>query len=115
MLQILHEEPQLNNESMDAHFIRQWIGDTRYFFGVHNRRLYVLALCKVMCLGEKKPVILSKMADQILPALLNVFKGLTRAYHARELEGRKRSHENGGEGSDDSGGNLQIALQPLHY
>lgn len=59
------------------------MNDTDCFLGLHDRKLYVLGLCRIISLGREKAHILAKVADKVLPSLLLIFKGLKRNYRSR--------------------------------
>lgn len=69
------------------------IKDTDCFLGIHDRKLYVLGLCRAISLGGDKPYVLSELAGEILPSLLLIFEGLKRAYQSRAQEGEEEESE----------------------
>ncbi|KAI5729822.1 hypothetical protein M8J76_006961 [Diaphorina citri] len=73
-------------ESVTAHFIKQWILDTDCFLGLHDRKLCVLGLCTLLSLPPPRPPVLSECGDKILPSLILLFDGLKRAYEAKAKE-----------------------------
>ncbi|KAI5735040.1 hypothetical protein M8J77_013390 [Diaphorina citri] len=83
-------------ESVTAHFIKQWILDTDCFLGLHDRKLCVLGLCTLLSLPPPRPPVLSECGDKILPSLILLFDGLKRAYEAKAKEDDSSSD------SDDS-------------
>ncbi|KAH8248010.1 hypothetical protein KR032_010984, partial [Drosophila birchii] len=86
LLSILEKMSQQSNELISAHFIRQWLQDTEFFLGIHDRKLCVLGLCTLISLGDAKPEVLYEVADKIMPALIMLFDGLNRAYKSRAQE-----------------------------
>lgn len=68
-------------ETVTAQFFSQWLNDHDCFFGIHDRKMYVLGFCALMDLPrEVRPQALLQCSPQILPALLTLFSGLKRAY-----------------------------------
>jgi uncharacterized membrane protein YobD (UPF0266 family) len=71
------------NESISAHFIRQWLQDTDCFFGIHDRKLCVMGLLTLMALSPNRPIAVNEHANQIVPSMLMLFDGLNRAYTSK--------------------------------
>ncbi|XP_033832240.1 importin-8 isoform X2 [Periophthalmus magnuspinnatus] len=80
LLHTLDSGPQ----PLTAHFINQWINDTEYFLGLHDRKLCILGLCVLMELPTR-PAALEAVAAQILPSVLLLFLGLKHLYASRLL------------------------------
>ncbi|XP_044732158.1 importin-7 isoform X2 [Chrysoperla carnea] len=100
-LQVLEKLPIPNNpgESITAHFLKQWLHDTDCFLGIHNRKICVLGLCRLLALPvEQRPAALADLAPKILPSLVLLFDGLQRAYAARA---RELDEESSDEDDDD--------------
>lgn len=74
-------------------FLLHRIKDTDCFLGIHDRKLYVLGLCRAISLGNVKPYVLSEVAGEILPSLLLIFEGLKRAYQSRAQEGEEEESD----------------------
>ncbi|KAL5234872.1 hypothetical protein ACI65C_002282 [Semiaphis heraclei] len=72
------------NESISAHFIRQWLQDTDCFFGIHDRKLCVMGLLTLMALSPDRPIAVKEHANQLVPSMLMLFDGLNRAYTTRD-------------------------------
>ncbi|KAL4091262.1 hypothetical protein QTP88_025979 [Uroleucon formosanum] len=72
------------NESISAHFIRQWLQDTDCFFGIHDRKLCVMGLLTLMALPPNRPIAVNEHANQFVPSMLMLFDGLKRAYISQE-------------------------------
>merc|ERR1712117_734301 len=77
------------------HFIEQWLHDTDCFIGIHDRKLSILGLCKILEAGPQVPGV-SDNAARFIPSLLLLFDGLKRAY-----EQQQESDEDSDEESDD--------------
>lgn len=93
LLQTLDQMQQQVAEPIASHFIKQWITDTDCFLGIHDRKLYVIGMCTLMSLGDKKPQVLNELAPKILPSLMLVFDGLKRAYEARAQDDEEEESE----------------------
>jgi len=74
--------PSAQQESIEHHFIQQWIKDVDCFIGVHDRKMSVLGLCTLLA-HPQRPNVLNSCASLVLPALIFLFDGLKRAYAAR--------------------------------
>lgn len=81
------------SEPIASHFIKQWIHDTDCFLGIHDRKLYVIGMCTLMSMGDKKPQVLNELAPKILRSLMLVFDGLKRAYEARAQDDEEEESE----------------------
>lgn len=107
LLQILEklqvQMQQVSAEPLASHFIKQWLLDTDCFLGIHDRKLYVLGLCRAIALGENKPVVLNELADKVLPSLILIFEGLKRAYQARAQEGEEEESDEEDDDEDCEG------------
>lgn len=79
------------------------IKDTDCFLGIHDRKLYVLGICRAISLGGDKPYVLGEVADEILPSLLLIFEGLKRAYQSRAQEGEEEESDEEEDGEDCEG------------
>lgn len=71
-------------QPLTAHFINQWINDTEFFLGLHDRKLCILGLCVLMELPTR-PSALDDVVAQILPSILLLFLGLKHLYASRVL------------------------------
>uniref|UniRef100_A0A8C6THJ1 Importin 8 n=1 Tax=Neogobius melanostomus TaxID=47308 RepID=A0A8C6THJ1_9GOBI len=72
------------SQPLTAHFINQWINDTEFFIGLHDRKLCILGLCVLMELPTR-PSALEAVVAQILPSILLLFLGLKHLYASRVL------------------------------
>ena len=64
------------------HFLHQWTGHARTFLGIHDRKLSILGL--VLLLQMPDNVTVKEQAKSLVPIILNLFEGLTRAYDAAD-------------------------------
>lgn len=85
------------NEAVTVQFIKQWLKDTDCFLGLHDRKMCVLGMCMLLSLPNRPPVVI-ELANQFLPSLLLLFKGLKRAYECRA----NAEEEDSDEEDDDS-------------
>nr|XP_054761682.1 importin-7-like [Lytechinus pictus] len=70
------------NEAVTVQFIKQWLKDTDCFLGLHDRKMCVLGMCMLVSLPNR-PAVVNELANEFLPSLLLLFKGLKRAYQCR--------------------------------
>eukprot|EP00794_Sanderia_malayensis_P018281 gene18281-20104_t len=87
-------------EPITGQFLSQWLKDTDCFLGLHDRKAYVLGMCSLVSVpSQSRPQAVNMIANQLLPSLLLVFKGLDSTYdeitHADEA----------GDGEEEEGGN----------
>jgi len=89
-------------ETVTAQFFSQWINDYDCFFGIHDRKMFVLGFCALMDLPkEMRPQALLQCSPQILPALLVLFSGLRRAYETRAGDNDDAEDDEDGESDED--------------
>ncbi|XP_077356952.1 importin-8 isoform X2 [Festucalex cinctus] len=62
-------------QAITAHFINQWMNDTEFFLGIHDRKMCIIGLTVLMELPSR-PAALEGVAAQILPSVLLLFLGL---------------------------------------
>lgn len=87
-------------QPLTAHFINQWINDTEFFLGLHDRKLCILGLCVLMELPTR-PSALESVVAQILPSVLLLFLGLKHLYASRLLHKPELLPRGGGAHDDD--------------
>ncbi|XP_033645727.1 importin-7-like [Asterias rubens] len=80
------------NEAVTAQFVKQWLHDTDCFLGLHDRKVCVLGICTLLSIPSKPPVVL-ECAQQFIPALIMLFRGLKRAYECRATAEEEDSDE----------------------
>ncbi|XP_076861365.1 importin-8 isoform X3 [Brachyhypopomus gauderio] len=71
-------------EPITAQFINQWMSDTEFFLGLHDRKMCIIGLSVLMELPGR-PVVLEQVAAQIIPSILLLFLGLKHIYSSRVL------------------------------
>uniref|UniRef100_A0A3Q3BGS6 Importin 8 n=1 Tax=Kryptolebias marmoratus TaxID=37003 RepID=A0A3Q3BGS6_KRYMA len=69
-------------QPITAHFINQWINDTEFFLGLHDRKMCIIGLSVLMELPSR-PAALERVAGQIIPSILLLFLGLKQLYASR--------------------------------
>uniref|UniRef100_H2U7J3 Importin 8 n=1 Tax=Takifugu rubripes TaxID=31033 RepID=H2U7J3_TAKRU len=73
---------QHSPQPITAHFINQWINDTEFFVGLHDRKVCIIGLSVLMEL-PRRPAVLDTVASQIVPSILLLFLGLKPLYAPR--------------------------------
>ncbi|XP_040009150.1 importin-8 [Xiphias gladius] len=71
-----------NPQPITAHFINQWMNDTEFFLGLHDRKMCIIGLSVLMEL-PRRPAVLEGVAAQIVPSILLLFLGLKHLYASR--------------------------------
>ncbi|KAF0029543.1 hypothetical protein F2P81_018648 [Scophthalmus maximus] len=69
-------------QPITAHFINQWMNDTEFFLGLHDRKMCIIGLSVLMELPSR-PAVLDGVAAQIVPSILLLFLGLKHLYASR--------------------------------
>ncbi|XP_046861110.1 importin-7-like [Xenia sp. Carnegie-2017] len=65
-----------SSEPITVQFFAQWMDDANCFFGLHDRKMFVLGLCSILGIrSDMRPKGLHDCASQILPSLLLIFSG----------------------------------------
>lgn len=89
-------------ETVTAQFFSQWINDYDCFFGIHDRKMFVLGFCALMDLPKEiRPHSLLQCSAQILPALLVLFAGLKRAYESQANDDEEEDDDEGESDEDE--------------
>jgi len=86
------------------HFIEQWLHDTDCFIGIHDRKLSILGLCKILEAGPQVPGVADN-ASKFMPSLLLLFDGLKRAYEQQQ-DSDEESEDDSDDASDVDGAEL---------
>uniref|UniRef100_A0A3B1IPQ2 Importin 8 n=1 Tax=Astyanax mexicanus TaxID=7994 RepID=A0A3B1IPQ2_ASTMX len=71
-------------EPITAQFINQWMNDTEFFLGLHDRKMCIIGLSLLMELSSR-PAVLEGVVGQIIPSILLLFLGLKHIYASRVL------------------------------
>ncbi|XP_037316271.2 importin-8 isoform X3 [Pungitius pungitius] len=66
---------QHSPQPITAHFINQWMNDTEFFLGLHDRKMCIIGLSVLMELPIRPPV-LDGVSAQIVPSILLLFLAL---------------------------------------
>ncbi|XP_052348032.1 importin-8-like isoform X2 [Oncorhynchus keta] len=69
-------------QPITAHFINQWMNDTEFFLGLHDRKMCIIGLSVLMELPSR-PEVVEGVAAQIVPSVLLLFLGLKHLYSSR--------------------------------
>uniref|UniRef100_A0A3Q4GXI7 Importin 8 n=1 Tax=Neolamprologus brichardi TaxID=32507 RepID=A0A3Q4GXI7_NEOBR len=64
-----------NPQPITTHFINQWMNDTEFFLGLHDRKMCIIGLSVLIELPSR-PAVLDAVAAQIVPSILLLFLGL---------------------------------------
>jgi len=83
-------------------FVGLWINDSDCFIGIHDRKLSVLGLCRLITLSNAANNPWQEYVPQIMPSLIMLFKGLKNAYECRkEAEEDEDSSDEDDDDEDD--------------
>ncbi|XP_061085071.1 importin-8-like [Conger conger] len=69
-------------EPITAQFINQWMNDTEFFLGLHDRKMCIIGLSVLLELPSR-PAVVEGVAAQIVPSILLLFLGLKQVYASR--------------------------------
>ncbi|KAH0514418.1 Importin-8 [Microtus ochrogaster] len=83
------EQVQLphNPGPVTSQFINQWMNDTDYFLGHHDRKMCIIGLSILLELQNRPPAV-DAVAAQILPSILFLFLGLKQVCATRQQVSR---------------------------
>ncbi|XP_055461651.1 importin-8 isoform X4 [Psammomys obesus] len=76
-----------NPGPVTSQFINQWMSDTDYFLGHHDRKMCIIGLSILLELQTRPPAV-DAVAAQILPSILFLFLGLKQVCASRQLLNR---------------------------
>jgi len=96
--------PTLNQDPVAVlkNFVGLWINDSDCFIGIHDRKISVLGLCRLISGGSGHPA-WQEYVPQIMPSLIMLFRGLKTAYEVRkEAEGEEEESSDEDDDGDDS-------------
>ncbi|XP_021492115.1 importin-8 isoform X4 [Meriones unguiculatus] len=82
-----HVQLPHNPGPVTAQFINQWMSDTDYFLGHHDRKMCIIGLSILLELQTRPPAV-DAVAAQILPSILFLFLGLKQVCATRQLLNR---------------------------
>lgn len=84
------EQVQLphNPGPVTSQFINQWMSDTDYFLGHHDRKMCIIGLSVLLELQNRPPAV-DAVAAQILPSILFLFLGLKQVCATRQTVNRE--------------------------
>jgi hypothetical protein len=81
------------------HFVQQWLTDCTSFLGLHDRRICMLGLLKMLALPpNKKPQVIYECTEKWLPTILTLFEGIQSARRAKQ---KSEFIETDSDGCDD--------------
>ena len=99
--------PTLNQDPVAVikNFVGLWINDSDCFIGIHDRKISVLGLCRLIAQvpasGPAAAAAWQEYVPQIMPSLIMLFRGLKTAYEVRkEAEGEDEDSSDEEEGDD---------------
>lgn len=77
-----------STEPLSSHFVRIWLDHIDCVFGLHDRKLHVIALSVLVRTGPSRVPVLNEVANQIMPSFIILFDGLKNVYASRASVGR---------------------------
>ena len=97
--------PTLNQAPVAVvkNFVGLWINDSDCFIGIHDRKISVLGLCRLITQvpDAAGAAAWQEYVPQIMPSLIMLFRGLKTAYEVRkEAEGEDEDSSDEEEGDD---------------
>lgn len=76
------------------YLLENWLKRLKRFYGLHDRKICILALCKLLTLpSEQRPPKVYQLASQLMPDILNVFENLKEAYKTKAINDKDDSDE----------------------
>ncbi|XP_062051008.1 importin-8 isoform X1 [Lepus europaeus] len=76
-----------NPGPITVQFINQWMNDTDYFIGHHDRKMCIIGLSILLELQNRPPAV-DAVVGQIIPSILFLFLGLKQVCATRQLVNR---------------------------
>lgn len=74
------------NKNILDHILEDWLLDLKSFIGLHDRKVCILALCKLFTLPTNMmPPKIRELAPKFSPELLKLFDNLKEAYKAKAI------------------------------
>uniref|UniRef100_A0A4W4EA82 Importin N-terminal domain-containing protein n=1 Tax=Electrophorus electricus TaxID=8005 RepID=A0A4W4EA82_ELEEL len=89
-------------EPITAQFINQWMSDTEFFLGLHDRKMCIIGLSLLME-ASGRPAVVERVAAQIIPSILLLFLGLKHIYASRVLAKPEQLSRAQGADEDEDG------------
>ncbi|KAJ6221341.1 hypothetical protein RDWZM_007153 [Blomia tropicalis] len=85
LFQILTKlQPVYPDKQLIDYFFDQWLRNISMFLGLHDRKVCILGLSKLLSLDPSaRPMIVNEFAPKILPETLKLFNNLKEAYKAK--------------------------------
>ena len=72
------------NKPLINYFFEQWLTNIDSFHGLHDRKVCILGIAKLLQLeASKRPLIVNDFASKILPETLKLFENLKESYKAK--------------------------------
>lgn len=88
LFNIFEKLEQQNNQpkyTLFDSFIKQWLKDIKELLGLHDRKMSIIGFCTLIMLpSDKRPPIVSQVADQIIPSVSTLCERLKIAYQKKE-------------------------------
>lgn len=85
LFQILEKlQPLYPTKPLINHFFEQWLQNINSFLGLHDRKVCILGIAKILSLeSAKRPLIINNLSANMLPDTLKLFENLKEAYKTK--------------------------------
>lgn len=95
-------QPLFPNRALMNHFFKDWIESLPLFYGVHDRKVCILGLSRLLQLNPaQRGPILELVSANLIPDLLQMFANLKEAYKNKANAGEDESSDDERDYSDD--------------